>query len=214
MNDKSFLDGGLVGENADFIAELEDSSGINVTGLGLGHDLMAILDDNQIIVLNEYFQNEEGSYKRGGLRFPFRNLASGIHSIRLKAWDNFNNSSEKTIFFEVGIVNVNGLMAKEIKLYPNPFSNNIYLSLENAYAGQDIDIQLIVYDIVGNLLTEKTWKYENSIARPGAFEELAWDGNKSDGSKLPAGTYFCKIGIKSNTDGAQHNINKKIILIR
>jgi len=215
MNDVSFVNYGLVGEDADLLVFLEDDkSGINVSGLGLGHDLTGTLDGNQVFVLNDYFVNEPGSYRKGKLKFPIRDLSAGIHNIVVKSWDSFNNSSEKTIYFEVGIASINGLIVKEVKIYPNPSNGEVFLELENAFAKSKLDIRLIVYDIIGNLLTEKIWAYDNSTARPGAFRELAWDGTKPDGTKLPAGTYFCKIGIKSDTDGSEYKINKKIVLIR
>ncbi len=215
MNDKSFIDYGLVGKDADLLVFLEDdSSGINVSGLGLGHNLTATLDDNEVYILNEYFQNDVGSYTKGSARYPLKNLSPGMHQIKVKGWDSFNNSSERAINFEVGIAEINGLVAKEIKFYPNPSFNEFYLELQNAYAGEEIEIKLVVYDIVGNQITDKVWIYDNSIARPGAFKELAWDGLRSDGTKLPGGTYFCKVAIKSNTDGAGYKINKKLILLR
>jgi hypothetical protein len=215
MNDVTFVNYGLVGKDADLLVFLEDDlSGINVSGLGLGHDLTGTLDGNQVFVLNDYFKNEPGSYSKGSLRFPMRDLTPGIHNIVVKCWDSFNNSTEKTIYFEVGIASVNGRMVKEVKLFPNPSNGEVFLELENAFAGSNLEIRLIVYDIIGNLITEKIWDYDNSSARPGAFKELAWNGEKPDGSKLPAGTYFCKIGIKSDTDGSEYKINKKIVLIR
>ena len=215
MNDTTFINYGLVGKDADLLVHLrDDSSGINVTGLGLGHDLTAILDGEQLFILNDYFENDEGSYTTGRLRFPLRDLSVGIHSIVVKAWDNSNNSSEAEIFFEVGISTVNGKIVKNVVLFPNPSSENFYLRMENAYAGQNVNIKLEIYNIIGERITAKEWEYDNSTARPGSEKELAWDGTKSDGSRLPTGTYFCKIVLKSDTDGAEYKIDRKIVLIR
>jgi Peptidase family C25 len=215
MNDTSFINYGLVGKDADLLVMLEDdSSGINVTGLGLGHDLTAILDKEQLFILNDYFENEEGSYTKGHLRFPLRDLSVGIHSIVVKAWDNSNNSNEAEIFFEVGISNVNGRIVKNVILLPNPSSEKFYLQMENSYAGQNVQIKLEIYNTLGEKITAKEWIYDNSIALLGSQKELAWDGTKSDGSRLPTGTYFCKIVLKSDTDGAEYKIDRKIILIR
>lgn len=215
MNDTTFLNYGLVGEDADLLVQLQDdSSGINVTGLGLGHDLTAILDDEQLFILNDYFENDEGSYTKGHLRFPLRDLSVGLHSIVVRAWDNSNNSSEAKIYFEVGINKVNGRIVKNVTLFPNPSSEKFYLQLENAYAGQNVNIKLEIYNIIGERISTKEWDYDNSTARPGSQKELAWDGTKSDGSRLPTGTYFCKILLKSDTDGAEYKIDRKIVLIR
>lgn len=215
MNDYSFMNYGLVGKDADLLVNLrDDSSGINVTGLGLGHDLTAILDGDQLFILNDYFENDEGSYTTGHLRFPFRDLGVGIHSIVVKAWDNSNNSSEAEIFFEVGISNVNGKIVKNVTLFPNPSTDKFYLQMENAYAGENLNIHLEIYNLVGERIATKEWEYDNSIARPGSQNELVWDGTKSDGSRLPTGTYLCKIVLKSDTDGAEYKIDRKIVLIR
>ena len=40
-------------------------------------------------------------FRKGGVEFPLNNLSTGEHSIRFKVWDVFNNSTEKTINFEV-----------------------------------------------------------------------------------------------------------------
>ena len=213
MNDRSFVDEGLVGTDAILKAYFEDSSGINVSGLGLGHDLTATLDEQEVFVLNNYFQNDIGSFKKGNLEFPIRGLSVGTHSLIVKAWDNFNNSSSKEIRFVVGVNEINNLIVKEVKLFPNPFSDGVYLSLENAYAGKSVHISLDIKDMLGRSVATKDWTYNNSTARPGAFYELAWDGKKIDGTSLPAGSYFCTIGLKSDTDGAEFKINKKLILV-
>ena len=215
MNDTSFVNYGLTGENADLLVFLHDSeSGINATGLGLGHDLVAVLDDNQTYILNEFYENDEGSYQHGRLRFPLRGLSAGLHKIRVKAWDNFNNSGEATLYFEVGISGVNNLIAKEVKLFPNPFSSQVFLQLESAFAGENARIHLEVLDVTGQLITEKDWNLGDSPARPGAAKELVWDGTHPNGQKLPDGLYFCRIGLKSDTAEGEFKITKKLILIR
>ena len=212
MNDISFVNYGLTGTDADLVAYFTDSSGINTSGLGLGHDITATLDGGETFVLNSYYESDEGTYKSGKLRFPFRSLSAGLHSITVKAWDNNNNSGTATIWFEVGIASANGKVAKEVKFFPNPSFDNFYLTMENAFAGEKVHIGLVVYDLLGHIIAEKNWEYNNSIARLGAFKELAWDG-KRGGVRLPAGTYFCKISLKSDTETAEYKINQKIILL-
>jgi hypothetical protein len=214
MNDYSFINYGLVGKDATLWVDLEDLSGIDVTGLGLGHDLTATLDGEEVFVMNEYFQNSEGSYQKGFVRFPFRNLTVGVHSITVKAWDNFNNSSEAIISFEVGVAQLNGKIADKFKLYPNPFSSEIFISLENAQAGENLDITATITDLSGRKIMEKNWYYENSIARPGAFNELVWNGARENGEMLSPGTYICQISVKSDTNGTVAKINKKIVHFR
>lgn len=214
MNDTSFINFGLVGTNANLLVFLEDSSGINTSGQGLGHDLTATLDGSMVYILNSYYQSEEGNYKKGSLSFPMRNLSFGTHTLTIKAWDNFNNSNTTTISFVVGGSEVGGLLAKDIKFFPNPFIDKVFLSLENAFAGSNLNLDLQVSDLYGRPIIQKSWNFENSTARPGAFKEIAWDGNREDGTRLPAGTYLCQIRLKSDTDGAEYKIHEKIVLLR
>jgi hypothetical protein len=215
MNDTTFFDHGLTGENADLLVFLRDfESGINVTGLGLGHDLVAVLDEGQSFVLNEFFENDEGSFQNGSLRFPLRGLSAGDHFIRVRAWDNFNNSSEAVIHFTVGISEINNLIAKELSIFPNPFSDKVYFRLESAFAGENAQVNIEIIDLAGQKITEKSWNFAESAARPGASGELFWDGTKPDGSKLPAGMYFCRIVLKSDTADGEFKITRKLVLIR
>ena len=39
--------------------------------------------------------------KEEAFKYALSGLSEGSHSITVKAWDNFNNSSEKTISFQV-----------------------------------------------------------------------------------------------------------------
>jgi len=57
LNDINFVSGGLTDENPKLIAEIYDENGVNTVGNGIGHDIVAILDNNTSnpIVLNDYY---------------------------------------------------------------------------------------------------------------------------------------------------------------
>ena len=103
MNDTNFISGGITDESPLFIANLFDSHGINTTGNGIGHDIVAILDDDNLnpIILNDYYESDIDNYKSGQVNYQFYNLTNGQHKISFKVWDVFNISSEKEIFFNV-----------------------------------------------------------------------------------------------------------------
>lgn len=211
MNDLSFVDYGLTDANPDLLVLLNDKeSGINASGLGLGHDLIAILDDKETFVLNQYFETGEESFRSGSIRFPLRNLSPGKHKIKVRVWDNFNNSTVKEINFEVG---GSDMLIKEICLYPNPFSDQAFLRFESALAGQNLQVSLDILDLSGQILQQKAFFLEDSKARPGSSGELVWDGRKPDGKRLAPGAYFCRIRIKSDTTDAEQNFTRKLILI-
>ena len=211
MNDFSFVDYGLTDANPDLLVLLNDpQSGINASGLGLGHDLTAILDDNQTFVLNDYFENTSGSFQTGSIRFPLRDLSPGLHNIKVRVWDNFNNSSVKEINFEVGGANY---LVKNLQLYPNPFSDKAFIRFESAMTGQQIRVGIEVLNLAGKMLHHTEYVLEESVARPGASGELVWDGRNSDGTRLAPGAYFCRIRVKSDTTNAEEKFTRKLFLI-
>ena len=123
MNDESFVDGGNTSSSPILYAVLEDLSGINTSITAVDHDIIAILDDNNNnpYVLNDYYETELNDYKKGKVKFPFRNLEAGLHTIKFKCWDTYNNPSESTLSFIV--VNDNDLILSNVLNYPNPFVN-------------------------------------------------------------------------------------------
>ena len=52
-------------------------------------------------VLNNFYETELDDYQRGIVRFPLEDLSEGKHSIRIKAGDVLNNSSEAMLDFVV-----------------------------------------------------------------------------------------------------------------
>ena len=103
LNNDKFVFGGLTNENPDLYSVLYDDNGINVVGNAIGHDMTAILDGNvkAPIVLNDFYKADLNTYKSGTVRYPFSNLTEGSHTLKLRAWDVHNNSSEAFTEFVV-----------------------------------------------------------------------------------------------------------------
>ena len=121
MNDTLFRNGGLTDSNPSLLAIIDDQGGINTTGSGIGHDLTGYLDNEpkRSFVLNNYFENDFDNYKRGKINYNLSGLTEGNHSLTVKAWDIFNNSSEKTILFQVA--KGEKFLIRNLINYPNPF---------------------------------------------------------------------------------------------
>ena len=90
--------------------ELSDSSGINTTGNGLGHDIVAIIDNNEATTytLNSYYTQAVGDYRSGTVTYTLPALAAGKHTLVIRAFDTLNNMGEQAYSFEVvtGLVEV------------------------------------------------------------------------------------------------------------
>jgi hypothetical protein len=96
LNDVNFRDGGITDKDPVIYARVWDENGINTTGNGIGHDIIGILDGNTNgpFVLNDYYQTSQDSYQGGEVIYQMNDLSTGYHTLSVKIWDVFNNSSE------------------------------------------------------------------------------------------------------------------------
>ena len=191
-------------------ALLTDFSGINTVGNGIGHDIVAILDDktNQSIKLNDYYLSDIDSYQNGRVVYPFYDLEKGYHNLRLKVWDVFNNSSEKTVDFYVA--DAIDFTLSEVINYPNPFSNNTSFYFEHNRAGEILDIELQVFDLSGKMVANLHEKRHDNGYRIGPIH---WDGTTDYGKKLGPGVYIYRL-IVSTFDDKHQTKSEKLIILR
>jgi hypothetical protein len=211
MNDTNFIEGGITSENPKLLAFLYDESGINTVGNGIGHDIVATIDGDSYssVVLNDYYSSNLDSYQRGSLLYQYFNLVDGEHTLTLKAWDVFNNSSSATIKFEVMqniILNVDEILA-----YPNPTNDKVMLRFgHNQFDGR-FDVEISVYNSSGMLVrTVGPLKVSSEGYKSGVVE---WDGKLYDGSKARAGLYLVRLKVKSS-NGNTTSITAKVIVVR
>lgn len=204
MNDERFVNGGITGDSPMLLAYLSDESGLNTVGNGIGHDIVATLDENSnsSMVLNEYYQSDLDSYRTGKLMYNLQGLTEGKHSLTLKAWDVFNNSSEATINFEVR-KNL-ALRIMSLKAYPNPFSEKIYIELTQNLFNSELDASLSIYSINGNLI--RNFDPLTEYAQGYAFVPLEWDGLDSNGNEVADGIYIVKVLITNGKSSDQKAI--------
>ena len=210
MNDRLFKDGGITDANPVLLADVLDLSGINTVGNGIGHDITAILDGNTAnpYVLNDFYESEKDDYTRGVIRFPLYNLEKGEHTIRLKAWDVFNNSSESTINFVVA--DENQFVIADFTTYPNPFSTSTDIYFQHNKSNQDLNYVLDIYSITGILAKRIEGSVYNSVGY--RIGPINWDGKNEYGEKMSAGIYVAKLGINSS-DGDFISKSIRIILL-
>jgi len=210
MNNESFVFGGITDENPILLAILADSSGINTTGNGIGHDITAVLDDNttRVIILNDYYESELNSYQQGRVIYPFYNLELGLHNLRLKVWDVHNNSSEAYIEFLV--TDSEELAIKHLFNYPNPFRDLTTFIFEHNQTCNELTVEIQIFSTDGRLV--KT--IERSIINSGfKSEPIVWNGTDEGGDRLSEGLYIYKLYVK-NCDGLKAEKSQKLILLK
>lgn len=209
MNDTLFRNGGLTDTNPRLLAIINDNDGINTTGSGIGHDLTGFLDNepNRSFVLNNYFENDVNNYKSGKVLYDLSGLTVGNHSLTVKAWDNFNNSSEKTISFQV--ITGGKFVIKNLFNYPNPFSTETNISLEHNRPDNYLDVTINIFTIDGRIIRIIKTKVE---ATGYTLPPVIWDGNDEGGRRARKGIYPYSITIVSGNGDSARASGRMIIL--
>ncbi|MDI5899020.1 type IX secretion system sortase PorU [Flavobacterium yafengii] len=209
MNDETFVSGGTTNESPFLVALLEDENGIN-TASGIGHDIVAILDGDvsNPFVLNDYYQTTLDDFTSGTLRFPLRNLAPGLHTITLKAWDVYNNPITAEIQFIV--VGDETITLTHVLNYPNPFVNYTEFWFTHNRPFEPLDVQVQVMTITGKVV----WTKNQIITTEGFLsKEITWDGKDDFGDKIGKGVYVYKLTVKSSLTNKKTEKFEKLVIL-
>lgn len=208
MNDTLFVNGGTTNENPVLLAVLTDESGINTTGNGFGHNITAVLDNNpeKLFILNNYYQGAIDKYNCGEVRYPFKNLTPGYHTISFKSWDVYNNSSESVIEFYVH--DAQSVVMDKLQNSPNPFYDHTYFTFEHNQAQTDFSVLIEVFDMMGTKVSEIK---QNQSGGGYKTEPIRWNGTSLAGAKLSRGIYIYKATL-STTDGQKTTQSSKLMI--
>ena len=193
MNTRDFIFGGMTNSDPFLLVDIEDFSGINTVGNGIGHDITAILDNNTSnpVILNDYYKSNLDDYKNGVIEFPFENLEPGPHTITLKIWDVFNNSSESVISFYV--TDKENFTISDFLNYPNPFITNTDFYFEHNQSNQNLDVSIEIYSITGQHIKTLKDTFYDSGYRIGP---ISWNGKNEYGKIVSSGLYIAKLNIE------------------
>lgn len=204
MNNLLFRDGGATDPNARLLAVVNDENGINTVGNGIGHDITAILDGNttEPYILNDFYESDINTFKSGYIWFPFSMLSPGEHTLTVKVWDIFNNSSESEIHFVV--YSSGDFVITNTYSYPNPFREYTDIVFEHNQQNVEFATRAEIYSMSGQLVRviEQTDTQTGSVSVP-----IRWDGRGEQGSSVVPGMYIYNLivrtsnGLYSQTSG-------------
>ncbi len=208
LNSQSFADGDQVNESPLVMALIHDENGINLSNSGIGHQMTLLLDNNISYsdVASYYTPDFTSVGNKGSINYSLSDLSEGEHTLRLKVWDTFNNSSEKTITFNV----VNGLKPEMHDVYAvgNPAKEDAKFYIKHNRPDALITVTLYVYDLMGRLVwsTQESGKSDMFTSFP-----ITWNLTDQSGRRVPRGIYVYKAGI--STDGVQETTKAKKIAV-
>lgn len=209
MNDKSFVFGGITDENPSLLAYVSDLHGINMVGNGIGHDIVAVLDDKteDAFILNNYYEADLNSYQKGVIKFPFSDLEEGRHKLTLKVWDVYNNSREVTTEFNV--VKAKDVVLSRVYNYPNPFTTHTEFWFEHNQANKPMYVQVQIFTVSGKIV--KTIE-QNIFSEGFRSTSITWDGLDDYGDKLARGVYIYHLKVRAENMSLADKYEKLVIL--
>jgi len=187
MNDTLFNDGGVTDTSPVLLALLSDRSGINATGTGIGHDIIAWLDDDLsgAVVLNSLFRADIGVHNSGSLAYPLLVTGNGLHTVSLRAWDNLNNPTVATLSF---VVETNGsFRLTDLLAFPNPVIDGTKFTAGHNRPGTVIDLTITVFSSDGRIVRVLRDKFNSDGY---AFPDIPWDCHDENGGRVARGLYL------------------------
>ena len=211
MNDESFLDGANTNASPNLIAKLFDLSGINTSVTAVDHDIVGILDgdDSNPIILNDFYQTELDDFTRGKVVYRLRDLSVGPHTLKLKAWDTYNNSSETVLNFVV--VSDMSITLDNVLNYPNPFVNYTEFWFNHNKPNEPLEVQVQIFTVSGKLI--KT--INQQVQTTGSLvRNITWDGLDDFGNRIGKGVYVYKLKVKSIISNISEEKYEKLVILQ
>jgi hypothetical protein len=207
MGDSTFVDGGTVQATSTLVVRLEDDSGINISNYGIGNTLMAILDDQEVYLLNEHFMADKDTYTAGWVNYPVYNLPPGKHTFTVKGWDTHNNPAQATVSFIVS--EQSNLAIETFGNFPNPFTRETTLFFRHNRPGEALVGDITLMNTAGQEI------HKIKIPEANSLYEVRIDLNDlaSAGKKLPPGLYFARLEVRSISDGSKSVRVAKLIVV-
>jgi hypothetical protein len=211
LNDTLFEAGGLTDENPWLLARVFDEGGINASGVGIGHDIKATLDEqsDESVVLNAFYTTDLNTFQSGTVRYPFEGLDPGYHALELVVWDVQNNKGSASTEFLVA----SSLDAAigEVLAYPNPSSSGFRFEVEHNVVCADAQAVLEVYNAAGALVHRREAEWHEDGYRS---ENLTWNmSDDATGATVSAGLYIFRLTLVPEV-GAPAQYSDQLVVIR
>ncbi len=212
LNDESFAFGGITNEQPVLLVKLNDDSGINTVGNGIGRDITAELneDPQTMLTLNEFYEADLDSYQSGQLRYQLSRLDPGRYSIRVKAWDVHNNSGEG--YTEFLVAESAELALRQVLNYPNPFTTRTEFMMEHNRPGDALQVVIEIFTVSGKRIKTLV---QDVVTDGFRIDGIIWDGRDDFGDTIGRGVYVYKVAVRSQSDpSVRATAFEKLVLLR
>lgn len=211
LNDSTFKSGQTVGPSPVLLVKLTDQSGINISNIGFGNELLLSLNDDEPIPLNDYYEANVDTYQEGWIIYPLENLVPGRYALTLEASDIFNNlTTEQIEFF---ITKENGIKLTEVINYPNPIlpdTDYTTIRFDHDRLGEDLVAYLTLTDMQGQEIYTQTNRFDNVSDHS---LELIWNLEGTGINRVRKGIYIYRLKVQSRVDGSSGEVFRRIVIM-
>lgn len=206
LNTPSFRSGDVVGANPVLIVKVFDENGINASNVGIGHDITLSLNGGDPVILNEYFAYSVGSCTNGTVTYKMTDLPNGLYTLTFKVWDLMNNSTTRTVVFEVD--NEKGPHIDAVSSYPNPAVDETTILAKYDRPLSNVGYVVSIYDADGRYVNvlAGTDKTDNGII------SIPWNLKNASGQRVPGGVYIYRVELKTDDSSFVGNADKIVVL--
>lgn len=208
LNTNSFKDGDDVNETPCFQARVFDETGINISGSGLGHDILICIDGNPDWT---YYQSQHNfDLATDGddwlIGFPIPELPAGEHTLSFKVWDIMNNPTMDTLHFNV----IKGYKPVIVDLYAtdNPAKTGTTFVLNHNLPQTPLNMDVQVYDLAGRIVWSRSQKTVSTF--PACSVE--WDLHNNAGSRVQPGVYIYWATVRTESSKEVTKAKKIVVL--
>ncbi len=207
LDSRNFRSGDVVRQHPILIVDLQDATGVNTSGVGIGHGIEANFDDGQRIEdLTESFGTSVENSRAGTTSKQIFGLAEGYHEVRVRAWDVLNNMNSAQTTFRIASED-EGIVATWITNYPNPFSSSTTIRFQHNMASA-FSAVLEIYDVTGRLVFTTPMEVRDMHTA-----EVQWNGTDVSGFQLGSGIYSAVVRM-TDVRGGSRDVRGKLALIR
>ena len=204
-----FEDGIVVPATPYFQASLEDESGINNSGNGVGHDIELVVDNDatRTYNLNDYFVNDVGNYQRGTVAFSLPSLEAGEHQLTFRAWDMLNNPGSVQLRFVVDPTLPVSLTQLGVSSNPARTSTQFLIAYDRP--GSPCTFTIEVYDFTGRII----WSTTASGSSASGIVAIPWNLVTNGGNPVHSGVYLYRARVRCD-ESEEVTKSQKLIINR
>ncbi len=212
LNSFEFNSGDETNGDPILLVKLADDKGINFSGISIGHDITAIIDDNtqNTFILNEFYISDLDNAMTGTVRFPLSGLEPGPHTLTVKAFDVANNPGEQTIDFVV--IGPEEGEITNLSSFPNPTDGVTTFSFTHNFVNESVETTVSIYNLSGQLV--RTLQ-QSEVLQSSLNQSMTWDGIDDFGSEVVSGIYLYTVKINSpSLNISKESTFEKVVVIK